>query len=539
MSGSAGVPTGSVSITGADTNCVLTLSGGSGNCTVVFNSAGAKTLTAVYSGNTTYASSSSSVSHTVSPVSSTTSTTTITADSPDPSAPGQAVAVSVTVTGAGVTPTGTVTITGADTSCTLTLSSGSGSCNVIFSSNGAKILTATYNGDANYTASSGTASHTVAPAKAASSTAITADTPDPSVPGQAVVVNVTVSGAGLPAPSGTVDITGANTNCSILLAAGTGSCSVVFNTTGTKSLIATYNGDGNFGSSTGSAIHTVVKGSTTINITADNPDPSIATQPITVSVTVVGGGATPTGTVDISGADINCTITLTSGSGSCSSVVFNTIGDKILTATYNGDGNYLASSNTATHTVKNASTTTISADLPDPSTPGDTITVNVTVSGPGVAPTGTVDITGADVNCSITLAGGMGSCPVQFNTAGAKVLVATYNGDTFYVGSTGSASHTVSRGASTTAIVTETPDPSLVNQAVTVSVSVAGAGVVPTGTVAISISGAPSTCTATLVAGTGSCDIVFTATGNYTMTATYSGDANYLQSLITAIHGVN
>jgi hypothetical protein len=72
-----------------------------------------------------------------------------------------------------------------------------------------------------------------------------------------------------------------------------------------------------------------------------------------------------------------------------------------------------------------------------------------------------------------------------------------------------------------------------------VAVTVTGAGVVPTGTVAISISGAPSTCTATLVAGAGSCDIVFTAIGNYTITATYSGDANYKQSLITALHTVN
>ncbi|MDO9348510.1 MAG: NBR1-Ig-like domain-containing protein, partial [Anaerolineales bacterium] len=105
-------------------------------------------------------------------------TTTINADNPDPSTPGQAVAVSVTVSGTGVTPTGTVAITGADTNCTITLSSGSGSCSVVFTTAGARTLTATYSGDVNYAGSSGTANHTVI--KGSAATAITSDLPDPS-----------------------------------------------------------------------------------------------------------------------------------------------------------------------------------------------------------------------------------------------------------------------------------------------------------------------------------------------------------------------
>ena len=88
-------------------------------------------------------------------------TTTIKTDTPDPSTPGQAVAVSVSVSGSGTTPTGTVAITGADTNCTISLASGSGSCNAVFNTVGAKTITATYSGDANYVSSVGTASHTV------------------------------------------------------------------------------------------------------------------------------------------------------------------------------------------------------------------------------------------------------------------------------------------------------------------------------------------------------------------------------------------
>ena len=180
---------------------------------------------------------------------------------------------------------------------------------------------------------------------------------------------------------------------------------------------------------------------TTIN--SDTPDPSTPSQNVAVNVTVSGSGATPTGTVAITGADTNCTITLASGSGSCN-VVFTTVGSKTLTATYSGDGSYSGSSSTTAHTVKYPATTVITSESPDPSTTSENVTVNVTVSGTGATPTGTVGITGADINCTITLAGGSGSCDVVFNTPGAKGITATYNGDANYVsGSTDTEGHTV------------------------------------------------------------------------------------------------
>jgi hypothetical protein len=464
-----------------------------------------------------------------------TSTTTINADTPDPSVPLQSVAVSVTVSGAGATPTGTVAISGADTNCSITLSSGSGSCNVVFNSTGSKTLTATYAGSGSYSGSSSTTSHTV---KNAVTTTINADTPDSSTTGQLVAVNVTVSGAGA-TPTGTVDISGADTNCTLTLSSGSGTCSVVFITTGAKTITATYNGDANYvGGSVDTESHTVIQGSTTTTITADTPDPSLPSQSVSVSVSVLGSGVTPTGTVAIGGADTNCTVTLVGGSGSCN-VVFSTIGSKTLTATYNGDGNYLTSvAATASHTVKNASTTTITADTPDPSTPGTSVTVSVTVSGVGVTPTGTVDVSGADTNCTITLAGGTGSCSiVNFTTAGAKTLTATYNGDTNYVGSSGSTSHTVNLGSTTTTITADAIDPSAPFESVTVTVTVSGTGVTPTGTVAIT--GADAICTITLASGTGSCNVVFNTVGSKTLTATYSGDGNFMGSSDTEVHTVH
>ena len=445
VSGGGPTPTGSVVIAGADTNCVITLAGGSGSCPAVFNTVGAKTLTATYTGDLTYAISSDTENHTVSQGS---STTTISSDSPDPSVAGGTVTVSVTVSGAGATPAGSVTITGADAPCTITLGGGSGSCPVVFSATGAKTLTATYGGDSNYTGSSDTESHTVSAALAVSVTTITGDVPDSSTPGQTVVVGVTVSGTGA-TPTGTVTISGADTNCpTITLVAGSGTCNVVFNTTGAKTLKATYSGDTNYATSLDTESHTVNQGTSTTTIVTELPDPSTPGQPVAVSVTVIGAGVTPTGTVTISGADTNCTITLVSGSGSCN-VVFNTTGIKSITATYNGDMNYVGSSATAAHTViPGPSTTTITADLPDPSAAGGTITITVIVGGAGATPTGTVTITfvgaGAPAAFSIPLIGGSGSAPSGIFTAiGTFTITATYSGDPNYLVSSDTETHTV------------------------------------------------------------------------------------------------
>jgi hypothetical protein len=535
VSGSGATPTGTVAITGADTNCTITLSGGAGSCNVVFNSLGTKTITATYSGDSAYTGSTASTTHTVSTVTGT--TTTITSDTPDPSNPGELVAVNVTVIGSGTAPTGTVAITGADTNCTLTLSGGSGVCNVIFNTAGSKTLTATYSGSSSYAGSTGTASHTVSTGTQATTTTITSDIPDPSVTGQAVVVSVTVSGAGLPLPTGNVSITGADTNCNILLAGGTGSCSVVFTSTGHKTLTASYGGDGIYAPSTTTQDHIVAKGSTSITITSATPDPSNPGQAVLVSFDVLGAGVTPTGTVSVTGADINCSITLSGGTGSCS-VLFNTIGVKTITATYSGDANYLSSFNTLSHSVLNPSTTVITSLLPEPSLPGGTVTVNVTVTGAGlILPTGTVTITGADINCTITLPAT--SCDVTFTSAGSRILTATYSGDVNYTPSSGTASHTVSKTTSTTTITLVSPEPSTVNELVTVTVTVVGAGVTPVGSVGISITGVPSSCSIALVGGTGSCNVVFNATGTFTITAIYGGDGSHYESSGTISHVVN
>ncbi len=85
-------------------------------------------------------------------------------------------------------------------------------------------------------------------------------------------------------------------------------------------------------------------------IVSDNPNPSFIGESVSVLVSVSGGPQTPTGLVAISGADSNCMITLSAGSGMCS-VIFLTDGTKTLTATYLGDATHEMSKATASHLV--------------------------------------------------------------------------------------------------------------------------------------------------------------------------------------------
>ena len=87
----------------------------------------------------------------------------------------------------------------------------------------------------------------------------------------------------------------------------------------------------------------------TTTITSISPEPSLVGQNAIVSVTVTGGGVTPTGTVAITGADSNCTITLSAGAGNCT-VSFSSSGSKTIVANYLGD-NYEPSSAAKTHLV--------------------------------------------------------------------------------------------------------------------------------------------------------------------------------------------
>jgi CSLREA domain-containing protein len=521
----SGTPTGNVTVSDGTASCTGTVA--AGQCTITFTSAGAKSLTATYAGDSNFnGSTSAAVPHQVDKAD---TTTTITSDTPDPSLVGEAVTVQYSVTvdspGSG-TPTGNVTVSDGTASCTGTVAAGQ--CTITFASAGAKSLTATYAGDSNYNGSTSAAvSHQVD--KADTTTTITADNPDPSSVGQVVTVqySVTVDSPGSGTPTGNVTVTDGTVSCTGTVAAG--QCTITFTSGGSKTLTATYAGDSNFnGSTSAGEPHSVDLPPTTTTITSDNPDPSVVGQAVMVqfSVTSTASG-TPTGNVTVSDGTDSCTGTV--AAGQCT-ITFTSAGAKTLTATYAGDSSFSGSTSAVEpHQVDKAdTTTTVTGDAPDPSMVGEAVTVHysVTVDSPGSGtPTGNVTVSDGTDSCTGTVAAGQ--CTITFTSAGAKTLMATYAGDSNFNGSTSAAvSHQVNKGLTTTTITSDTPDPSAVGQAVTIQYSVTvnspGSGT-PTGNV--TVSDGTDSCTGTVAAG--QCTITFTSVGNKTLIATYAGDADF------------
>jgi hypothetical protein len=538
----SGTPTGSVTVSdGGGATCVAPVA--AGGCALTLTAAGSRTVTATYAGDGNFQGSTSpGVGHTVNPAA---TTTVITADLPDPSVTGEPVTVSYAVnvsSPGGGTPTGIVTVSAGTDTCVG--SPAAASCELTFTTAGAKSITATYGGDANYLASPTSAAGAHQVNQAATTTELTSDVPDPSVVGQAVTVSVAVTPAspGAGTPGGSVAVSGGTgIDCVATLASGSGSCALVFPTSGAKSITATYAGDANYlGSASGAAAHQVNLAPTVTTIAADVPDPSSVGQAYTVSFTVTSTGGIPTGNVTVSdGTGVSCVGALAAGGGSCD-LTSVTAGSKTLTASYAGDLNFASSPSLGVlHEVTPASTSTAVGSSVTPSVFGQEVTFTATVTSGVGTPAGSVQfvVDGTNYGAPVALSGGTASTSTTALAVATHLVVANYlpaNGN--FAASSGSlvGGQVVNQAATTTTITADTPDPSTVGQAVTVAYSVAvtapGAGT-PSGNVLVS-DGAGTSCIGTAVAG--SCALTFATAGAKTLTATYQGDPSFLASPASA-----
>jgi hypothetical protein len=244
----------------------------------------------------------------------------------------------------------------------------------------------------------------------------------------------------------------------------------------------------------------------------------------TVAVTAPGGG-TPTGVIAVGDGSVNCSIILPA---TTCSLTPTSIGPRTVTASYGGDVNYLASSNTTPLTVVGAATSTALASAINPSVYGQGVTFTATVTGN--APVGTVDFfDGATPLCSaVVLAAAQATCTSSTLSTATHSITATYSGDAGNAASTSTPLAQVVEPAATVTSV-GAPGPITLGQSVvvtaTLAVSAPGTGT-PTGT--IGISDGQVTCSIVLPAE--ACSLTPTTAGVRTITASYAGDANFTAS---------
>ena len=398
-----------------------------GECSLTSTTAGNKTLTATYSGDGELNGSSDTDGHVVNLASTTTTITNDATLSTTATVVGESYLVTwdVTVDVPGVgTPTGTVTVSDGVETCSDAVAAGE--CTLISTSAGAKTITVTYSGDADFNGSLDSTTHEVDAASTATTITNAASLGSASsVTGEPYAVDVTVApvGAGSGIPTGTVNVDDGDATCVVTLAGGSGSCLLTSTSAGAKTITATYVATDDFGSSTDAADHTVDAAGTTTTITSDLPDASVSGGEVTVeySVAVTAPGVgTPTGNVTVSDGTASCTATVPAGA--CT-LTLTGPGTHELTATYSGDADFNASTSAAEdHEVVKADTTTVITNVAPTSTVvGESYAVSwdVTVDLPGSGtPTGMVTVIDGEGNQCVA-AVGLGGCALA-STARAR-----------------------------------------------------------------------------------------------------------------------
>jgi hypothetical protein len=185
---------------------------------------------------------------------------------------------------------------------------------------------------------------------------------------------------------------------------------------------------------------------------------------VTATVTVNSASGTPTGTVVIKVTDTAtsttstiCTLAYSGGTVTCD-IDFNSLGTFLVEAIYTPNtAAFLPDTGQEYQVVGKASTTTTITG-PGWSLAGENVPFHVTVTSIFGTPTGTVEVTSAAGNCTVTLASGEGDCVLNFTTVGDNWPVdAVYSGDTEHLASDDTTYHDV---LSVPATLTNTPPPS-------------------------------------------------------------------------------
>lgn len=189
-----------------------------------------------------------------------------------------------------------------------------------------------------------------------------------------------------------------------------------------------------------------------------------------------------------------------------------------------------------------ATATAITSSSQNPSTYGTPVTFTAAVTSTAGTPTGKVTFKAGKATLGTgTLSGGTTTyttLPAQL-AAGADSITAAYAGDSSHAASTSPVYTQTVNKAATTAALSSAPNPSGVNQTVTLTATLtATAGLpVPTGKVQFT-NGKTVLGTVMLSNGTAVLNTTFTKTGSFTLKAGYQGSGSYLSSSGTVVQVV-
>ncbi len=260
------------------------------------------------------------------------------------------------------------------------------------------------------------------------------------------------SSTSAPIPTGTVNILDGATVLATIQVPQTSGAYVLSLTSSTRSLVAAYQGDGNYVATNSAPVS--INGSTSLIATTTtlqvSPNPPVAGQPVTLTavVTPASSGPALTGTVSFLSNGVVIATAALSGNTATATVTLPAGNAIALTATYSGDVNYAGSnaSGVGVNTGKAAAAITLTSNVSAVNAGGSILLIaRVTPVSTLIttAPTGTVtffDNTSGVPNAIGTAAvtpGGIATGIATLNVAsfsgGTHLITAVYNGDASFL----------------------------------------------------------------------------------------------------------
>ncbi len=385
VSPGGGTPTGIVTfLDGGSAIGTGSLTGGVATFATAALGVGSHSITTSYAGDTNFNGSSGVLAGTPQVVNRSGTTTSVSSTSP--STVGQPVtftaSVAVTAPGAG-TPTGSFAFTndGTAVAACASVDVAFGTCSVTETSAGLHTIAATYSGDTDFAGSTGSTTQSVV--DALTRTTLTLSPSSGVFGGESVTATATVSviapGSGVPTGSVTFS-DGSTVLGSAPLASGAGGDQATFTTaftTGTHSITATYDADADFAASTSSPATLVVAAGTTAVTLTSSPNPAVAGEEVTLTVTVIptapstqapsgsvqffdGTTLLGTATLKASGPLVAAHAETPSARGATATLVATfAAGSHQLTAVYGGNAQYSSASSTLGADVEEVTAVTV------------------------------------------------------------------------------------------------------------------------------------------------------------------------------------
>ena len=536
------------SVTGCSAQSISNTVPNTATCVTTALPIGTVDLISIYTGDSTYAASTSAAYPYVVTTGATASTTVTTATPASPQIVGTSVTITSTVTTGA---TGTVnfeystngsTYTSVTGCAAVAVSSSTASCVTTALPIGTVDLNSIYSGNSTYAASTSAAyPYLVTTGATASTTAVSATPASPQLVGTSVTITSTVtSGA-----TGTVNFeysTNGSTYTSVTgcaavaVSSSTASCVTTALPIGTVDLNSIYSGNSTYAASTSAAYpYLVTTGATasTTAVSATPASPQLVGTSVTITSTVTSGA---TGTVNFEYSTNGTTYTSVTGcsaqsiSGTTATCITTLlpVGTVDLNSVYSGNATYVSSTSVAyPYLIRSASTTTVTSVTPaSPQTYGTSVTITATVT---TGATGTVSFESSPNGSTWTALSGCTAQPLSTTTysatctttvvpAGTAYINALYSGDATYITSTSTKyAYVVAVGTQATLAVTSLSG--TWGQALVLSTS-GGSG---TGAVTFSVVG--GTATGCTVSGS---SLTVTSAGTCIVTAQKAADANYL-----------